>query len=247
MKSNDSFPTKKANKSLANKKYLRILIVEDHLALAENILEFLGEDKYSLDFAYDGLTALHLVSVNQYDVIVLDIMLPGLSGLQICEKIRNDLQCHTPVLFVTARDSIDDKASGFSCGGDDYLSKPFDLLEMELRIQALAKRGTVNKDEKTAGSIHYNAGTLTVSLANGKQIELSGINAKMFEELMQAYPRFVTHESLSRAIWGVDDIDTHTVRSHIYNLRKTLDKTCCHSLIKTLRGHGYRLMPPEDE
>ncbi len=229
------------------KKHLRVLIVEDHRALAENIFEFLGETYYCLDFAYDGLTALHLVSVNQYDVIVLDIMLPGLSGLKLCERIRNDLKCNTPILFMTARDAIEDKTSGFSLGGDDYLVKPFDMREMELRIQALSRRGASNQNERNAGSICFNTGTLEVSLSNGKKVELSGANARLFEILMQAYPRFVSHETLSQAVWGIDDIDLHTLRTHIYNLRKLLNDTLNHSLIKTLRGRGYRLIPPEDK
>ena len=229
------------------KKHLRVLVVEDHRALAENIFEFLGETYYCLDFAYDGLTALHLVSVNQYDVIVLDIMLPGLSGLKLCERIRNDLKCNTPILFMTARDAIEDKTSGFSLGGDDYLVKPFDMREMELRIQALSRRGASNQNERNAGSICFNTGTLEVSLSNGKKVELSGANAILFEMLMQAYPHFVSHETLSQAVWGIDDIDLHTLRTHIYNLRKLLNDTLNHSLIKTLRGRGYRLIPPEDE
>ncbi len=231
----------------AGKKHLRVLIVEDHRALAENIFEFLGETSYCLDFAYDGLTALHLVSVNQYDVIVLDIMLPGISGLKLCERIRNDLECNTPILFMTARDAIEDKASGFSLGGDDYLVKPFDMREMELRIQALSRRGTRKQDVKNAGSICFNTGTLTVSLSNGKKVELSSANARLFEALIQAYPRFVSHDTLSQVVWGIDDIDLHTLRTHIYNLRKLLNDTLGYSLIKTLRGRGYRLIPPEEE
>lgn len=229
------------------KKYLRILIVEDHRALAENIFEFLGDTFYCLDFAYDGLTALHLVSVNRYDVIVLDIMLPGLSGLKVCERIRNDLQCNTPILFMTARDDIEDKTSGFSLGGDDYLVKPFNMREMELRIQALSRRDTPKQDEKNAGSIYFNTGTLIISLNNGKKVELSGTNARLFEALIQAYPRFVSHDILSQSVWGVDDVDLHTLRTHIYNLRKLLKDALSHSLIKTMRGRGYRLIPPEDD
>lgn len=229
------------------KKHLRVLIVEDHRALAENIFEFLGETYYCLDFAYDGLTALHLVSVNQYDVIVLDIMLPGFSGLKLCERIRNDLKCNTPILFMTARDAIEDKTSGFSLGGDDYLVKPFDMREMELRIQALSRRGTSNQNERNAGSICFNTGTLEVSLGNGKKVGLSSANARLFEALVQAYPRFVSHNILSQAVWGIDDIELHTLRTHIYNLRKLLNDALGHSLIKTLRSRGYRLIPPEEE
>lgn len=168
------------NKPHAGKQYLRILIVEDHLALAENLSEFLDEASYDLDFAYDGLTALHLVSVNHYDVIVLDIMLPGLSGLQICERIRKDLRCNTPILFMTARDAIGDKEAGFLRGGDDYLVKPFDMREMELRIQALARRGAGRRDEIVVNALRFDPGTLTVSL-NQKKLELSGTNIRLFE------------------------------------------------------------------
>ena len=239
--------TDRQTKSNTEKPRLRVLIVEDHKALAENLFEFLSENAYCLDFAYDGLTALHLVSVNPYDVIVLDIMLPGLSGLQICERIRNDLQCNTPILFMTARDAIEDKTSGFLRGGDDYLVKPFDMREIELRIQALSRRGLNTQDEINAGSICFNTGTLMVSLNHGKKVELSGSNARLFESLTQAYPHFVSHEDLSHTVWGIDDIDLHTLRTHIYNLRKLLKETLGHSLIKTLRGRGYRLVPPEEE
>lgn len=226
---------------------LRVLIVEDHKPLAENLSEFLGETRYCLDFAHNGLTALHLISVNCYDVIVLDIMLPGLSGLQVCKLIRTDLQCHTPILFMTARDAIEDKTSGFSHGGDDYLVKPFDMREMELRIQALSRRNAEKQPSITAGCICFNTGTLTVSTGNGKALELSGTNARIFEELMRASPNFVAHDTLSHAVWGIDDIDLAVLRTHIYNLRKLLNDTLGHSLIKTLRGRGYRLLPPESE
>ena len=229
------------------KKNLRVLIVEDHRALAENISEFLGESFYYLDFAYDGLTALHLVSVNRYDVIVLDIMLPGLSGLQLCKRIRNDLECNTPILFMTAHDDIEEKTSGFSLGGGDYLVKPFDMREMELRIQALSRRYTVNTDIKNAGSICFNADTLEVSLSGEAKVELSDSNARLFEVLMQHYPRFATHSVLSQAVWGIGDIDPHTLRTHIYNLRKSLNDALGYSLIKTMRGRGYRLIPPEEQ
>ncbi len=233
--------------SKTSKGRLQILIVEDHKALAENLFEFLGESSYSLDFAYDGLTALHLISVNVYDVIVLDIMLPGISGLQICERIRNDLRCNTPILFMSARDAIEDKSSGFLRGGDDYLVKPFDMREIELRIQALARRSIGKQGEINAGSICFNTGTLVVSVKPGIDVELSAANARLFEALIRAYPHFVSHEDLSYTVWGIDDIDLHTLRTHIYNLRKLLNDKLGDSLIKTLRGRGYRLVPPEKE
>src|SRR5699024_10579825 len=119
---------------------IRVLIVEDNTALAENLFEFLGDDQYVLDFATDGLTALHLAATNSYDVIVLDVMLPGVSCFNICKRIRDDLHCSSPIIFMTARDQIDDKINGFETGGDDYLVKPFNLRELALRIDALHRR-----------------------------------------------------------------------------------------------------------
>lgn len=224
---------------------LRVLVVEDHKALAENLAEYLAADRYQLDFAYDGLSALHLVSVNSYDVIVLDIMLPGLSGLQVCERIREDLQCHTPVLFMTARDAIEDKESGYSLGGDDYLVKPFNMREMELRIQALARRDKAQGKKLCAGSVCFDSATFRVEYA-GKGLELSGSNVRLFDTLMRAYPGLVDHETLSQAVWGIEDVDLHTLRTHIYNLRKQLKDGLGHELIKTIRGRGYRLVIPEE-
>lgn len=106
---------------------IRMLIVEDHVALAENLFEYFDQQRYILDFAPDGLTALHLLATNQYDVIVLDVMLPGVSGYEICRRIRTDLKCNTPVIMMTAKDQLQDKEQGFSQGADDYLVKPFNL------------------------------------------------------------------------------------------------------------------------
>ena len=121
---------------------LGILIVEDQKDLAENLFEFLGDDRYTLDYAADGLTALHLLATQTYDVIVLDLMLPGVDGFEICRRIRQDLQCQKPVILMTALSSLADKEKGFNCGADDYLVKPFELKELQLRIDALHRRYT---------------------------------------------------------------------------------------------------------
>src|SRR3546814_93927 len=104
---------------------IRMLIVEDHAGLATNLLEFFDNERYILDFASDGLTALHLIATNEYDVIILDVMLPGLSGFEICRRIRNDLHRSTPVIIMTSKDQLRDKEEGFTVGADDYLVKPF--------------------------------------------------------------------------------------------------------------------------
>ena len=225
--------------------YTRVLIVEDETALAENLLEFLGEERYALDFAANGLTALHLLATNEYDVIVLDIMLPGPSGFEICQRIRNDLQCSSPVIFMTARGSLPDKEEGFALGGDDYLVKPFALRELQLRIDALARRRTAGQGVLAAGPLRYDPGTLEATFQGLGSVELSGVSSRIFELLMKTYPRFVPHDVMSNAIWGTDEGDAHALRTHVYALRKTLKAAFGRSVIKTVHGRGYRLELPE--
>nr|MBF0682485.1 response regulator transcription factor [Pseudomonas sp.] len=156
---------------------LRVLIVEDHMALAENLFEFLGEQDYALDFASDGSTALHLLSTNEYDVIVLDVMLPGLSGFDLCQRIRTDLQCATPIIMMTAKDRIEDKAHAFSLGADDYLVKPFHLRELALRIHALHRRRQGVESVLRAGNVSFDPGTLQVQVGTSEPLQLSGTAA----------------------------------------------------------------------
>ena len=227
---------------------MRLLIVEDQVDLAENLFEFLGEDRYELDFAADGLTALHLLATNAYDVIVLDLMLPGVSGFQICKRVREDLECDTPIIMVTARSALQDKEQGFANGADDYLVKPFELRELQLRVDALHRRRRPARSGLTAGSIHFYPGTLKAELGSAST-ELRGTPARIFEQLVRAYPDFLSHEALNAGIWGdnVGDVDAHTLRTHIYSLRKTLQAELGHPLIKTVHGRGYRLEQPKSE
>jgi DNA-binding response OmpR family regulator len=221
----------------------KILIVEDHRDLAENLFEFLGEQEYALDFAADGLTALHLLSENNYDTIILDAMLPGVNGFNLCKRIRNDLCSSTPIIFMTALDSIEHKTEAFSNGADDYLVKPFNMKELKLRIDALCKRNRQTAPIFSAQDIQYNPGTLTVSLDNKTSMALSGYSATIFEALIKAYPNYISYESLSERLWGNGDGDPHTIRTHVYSLRKTLKTELGKSLIKTIHGRGYLLDP----
>lgn len=226
---------------------IRVLIVEDNTALAENLFEFLGEDRYVLDFATDGLTALHLVATNTYDVIVLDVMLPGVSGFEICQRIREDLLSPSPIIFMTAKDQIDDKINGFTTGGDDYLVKPFNLRELALRINALHRRRRGADTRLRACGVSFDPGTLKVHLDGHPALELSGTAARIFEAMIRAYPNLVSYEQLQGQLWGIDEVDMNTLRTHVYALRKQLQEAFHHPLIKTLRGRGYRLVPPGEE
>lgn len=226
---------------------IRVLIVEDHLPLAENILEYLGEERYALDFAYDGLTALHLLAVNQYDVIVLDVMLPALSGFDLCRRVRSELRSVTPIILVTARSEVEDKVEGFESGADDYLVKPFDLRELKVRIEALHRRSVVRKDSIRAGAMTFDRGTLTLALDGGSSVELSSSGAMIFEALIRRYPSFVSYEELMADLSIKDrEVDAHTLRTHVYNLRRLLKVEFGVEFIRTVRGRGYRLIQPDE-
>lgn len=222
---------------------LRVLIVEDNRQLAENLFEFLGEEAYQLDHAADGLTALHLLATNAYDVIVLDVGLPGVDGLTLCRRLREDLRRETPVLFLTARDSIDDKALGFRAGADDYLVKPFNLRELEMRLQALTRRSRPSSGQVEAGGFIFNPGTLEVLNAQGKRAKLVGYHATILENLLRAHPNLVTYQALSQALWGIDEGDLSSLRTHVYSLRKLLAAEFGRGLIRTHHGRGYSFDP----
>jgi len=228
-----------------NQPQLRLLIVEDQVDLAENLFEFLGEDRYILDFSPDGLTALHLLATQSYDVIVLDLMLPGVNGYDICKRIRNDLQCQTPVILMTALGGLPDKEKGFDYGADDYLVKQFELRELQLRVEALHRRFAPQRPILRAGDILFDPGALEVEL-NGLKTALSGTPARLFELLVRAYPSFLSHEALSDALWGTRHGEMeNSLRTHIYTLRKSLQAGLGNSLVKTIHGRGYSLEGPE--
>lgn len=227
---------------------LKILIVEDHKALAENLFEFFGHNpRYTLDYAPDGLTALHLIATHHYDVIILDLMLPGVSGFEICKRIRLDLRQNTPVIIMTAKDLMEDKETGFSVGADDYLVKPFNLRELQLRIEAVVRRhGNNNTELVNVPGLTYNAGARSISVKGSDPLELTGTSAKLFEQLFYAYPNLVTYEKIAETVWEDREVDRHTIRTHAYALRKLLQQQFGKPLIKTRHGFGYHLIAPDE-
>lgn len=225
------------------KEKLAVLFVEDHQPLTENLAEFFDREPYVTDFAADGLTALHLLATHHYDVVVLDLMLPGVDGLKICEHVRKHLHSSVPIIMLTARDAIEDKISGFAAGADDYLAKPFDMRELELRIQALSRRRFTEGDRLIAGDLIYHPGTLTIETTSGARTVLTGQSANLFEALIRAYPNFVTYAALSNLHWGAEEVSENTIRTHVYMLRKQLKQAFGRSMIKSLYGRGYQLDP----
>jgi len=225
---------------------LRLLLVEDHAALAGNVYDYLGAESYELDHAADGLTALHLLATRNYDVIVLDVMLPGIDGFTICRRIRQDLKSAVPVLLLTARDSIEDKTEGFAAGADDYLVKPFAMKELELRVQALHRRSLARRDILEAGPLRYDLGQQRVWI-EGQPLDLPPTAARILEVLMRAWPRLVSHEELARAVWSDAPPEANALRTHVSALRKTLMQHCPADMIRALYGRGYRLVRPGED
>jgi DNA-binding response OmpR family regulator len=226
---------------------MRILIIEDHPDILANLYGFLEPKGHVLDAARNGYAGLALASENQYDVIVLDVMLPGLNGLELCEKLRTELKNATPVLMLTARDSLADKVAGFDSGADDYLVKPFSLVELEVRLKALVRRahGTPAAQSKLQfGELAFDPDTQQAERA-GVPVLLTKTGYTLLRSLMTSAPRIVSRETLEHAIWGDDRPDSDALRTHIHALRQALDKPFPYPMLHTVAGVGYRLALPD--
>ncbi len=219
-----------------------LLLIEDHQDIAEMVYAYFEHRGYVMDYAADGVTGLHLAVTNEYDVIILDLMLPGMDGLQLCEKLRKEGRRATPLLMLTARDTLEDKVAGLDVGADDYLVKPFDMEELEARIKALIrrKRGRVSPETLSVGDLVLDTGTLRVQ-REGKDIRLSPIALKILTVLMRSAPRVVSRREVEREVWGEILPDSDTLRSHLYNLRKQIDRPFNKPLLHTIQGAGYRI------
>jgi DNA-binding response OmpR family regulator len=223
---------------------MRILVIEDNRDILANILDYLQLKGFSVDCAQDGLSGLHLASTGHYDLIVLDIMLPGIDGFQVCKRLREDGHNEVPILMLTARDALDDRLHGLNVGADDYLIKPFALSELVARIEAILRRsqGSRKRQLKVADLL-YDLDTLHVSRA-GQPLKLNPIGLKLLAVLMQKSPAVIRREALEEALWGDDSPDSDSLRSHIHQLRQVLDKPFPTPLLHTLHGVGYRLAEP---
>jgi len=220
---------------------MHILIIEDNPDIAANLGDYLEDRGHTVDFAGDGVTGLHLAVVNDFDAIVLDLQLPGMDGLDVCRKLREDAGKGTPVLMLTARDRLEDKLAGFDTGADDYLVKPFALQEVEARLDVLSRRGRHRGSRVLqVGDLKYNLDTLTVDRGE-LQIELNPIGLKLLKCLMEASPNVVTRAELEKEVWGEEMPDSDSLRVHIHSLRAQIDKPFGSKMIQTRHGIGYRL------
>jgi DNA-binding response OmpR family regulator len=225
---------------------LRILLIEDNRDLAANITDFLSKKGHVADYAMDGVTGLHLALNLPLDVIILDIMLPQIDGISLCERYRQEAEEQASIIMLTARDTIGDKLNGFAAGADDYLVKPFSLLELEARILALNRRHESASTFLQVGGIRVDTGTRTVTVKN-KEVYLNKTCFSLLVMMLEASPNYVTRREFEEKLWGDYPPGSDVLRSHVYILRKALDQGVNRSCIETARGVGFRLALDEDE
>ncbi len=225
---------------------MRILIVEDHADLAMNIGDFLSAQGHRVDFAEDGAVALHVLSQARFDAVVLDLNLPRIDGLVVCQRLRNRLGLDVPVLMLTARDSLADKIKGYQAGAWDYLVKPFALQELQLRLEALRLRTHGTQRCLELGPLRLDVAAQQAS-RDGREVPLHRACVQILELLMRAAPQVVSRADIEYLLWGDDPPPSNPLRSHMHALRRALDKPFDRALLHTVRGSGYCLRVEVDD
>ncbi len=222
------------------------LVIEDNPDLVANLYDFLEPKGYVLDAAYDARTGYQYAQDKEYDIIILDLTLPGMDGLELCRRLRDSGNI-TPVLILTARDTLNAKLEGFAAGSDDYLVKPFALQELDARIRALVRRARCEqrREPLRVSDLVFDPDTLKVERA-GKHITLPPIPLKMLALLIRQSPRVVPKRELERRIWGNERPDSDALRTHLHVLRSAIDKPFETQLLRTVHGMGYQLAAPDE-
>lgn len=218
---------------------MRILIVEDDKKVAGFIKKGLEEETYAVDVAYDGEEGFHLAAMNDYDMIILDLMLPKMDGLEVLAQLR-DKKVSTPILLLTAKDAVEDKVTGLNKGADDYLTKPFAFSELLARIRSLLRRGQAEtQTELKVGDLILDMVSHKVS-REGEEIELTGKEYSLLEYFMRNEGKVLTRTMIAEHVWDYNfDTFTNVIDVYVNHLRKKIDKKYPAKLLHTLRGVGY--------
>ena len=218
---------------------MRILVVDDEKKIVSFIQRGLKENHYVVDVAYDADTALETAEINPYDLIILDIMLDGKDGIAVCQQLRKN-KVNTPVLMLTARDSVRDKVRGLDAGADDYLTKPFAFDELLARVRALLRRESTEKiNVLKVGDLELNQLTREVK-RNSQVVTLTAKEYSLLEYFMLNANQVITRTMISEHVWKEDfDSFTNVIDVYVKHLRNKIDKGFTLSLIKTVRGVGY--------
>jgi len=223
---------------------MRILVVEDEHRLAAVLKQGLLEQGYAVDVAHDGEVGLGLAELEPYDLLVLDVMLPGLDGLALCRRLRAKGR-HMPVLLLTARDAVDDRVTGLDSGADDYLTKPFAFRELLARVRALLRREGRSRDPLLrAGDLTLDPATREVR-RGGRTVELTSKEYAILEYLLHHPNRVLTRTQIAEHVWDYDFVAmSNVIDVYIRSLRRKLDDNDESRLLHTVRGAGYQLRPP---
>ncbi|HEX2913820.1 MAG TPA: response regulator transcription factor [Chloroflexia bacterium] len=223
---------------------MHILVVEDEQKIARMVRRVLTEERHNVDVAYDGISGLDLAESNSYDLIILDLMLPGMDGIEICRRVRAE-GINSILLMLTARGGVEDRVTGLNAGADDYLVKPFAITELLARVNALLRR---RDRAPEINSTMLTVGDLTLDLVRhevkrgGKIIELTAKEFALLEYLMRHPGQVLTRTQITDQIWRYDlDALSNVVDTYIHYLRDKIDKGFAHPLLKTVRGVGYKL------
>lgn len=224
----------------------KLLIIEDNPDIVANLYAFFEPKGFELDNAHNGIRGLDMVSNHRYDVILLDVMLPGMDGTTLCQKLREELHDKTPVLMLTARDTVLDKVAGFDSGADDYLVKPFSLVELESRIKALIRRHQNEYFEHTItiGDLTLNASQHIVSREDNV-LKLTPTGFKIVKALMSASPRVMSKSELEEKVWGDNIPSSDALRTHLHSVRAQVDKPFEKMMIITVPSVGYQIVDPD--
>jgi len=224
---------------------LRILLIEDQRDIAANIWDFLELRGFVMDHAADGVNGLRMALEGGYDAIILDLGLPKLDGIDLCRALRRANR-DTPVLMLTARDTLQDKLTGFAEGADDYVVKPFAMKELEARIRALHRRGRMQHGDRLhVADLMLDPLDYTVERA-GERLTLTRAGLVLLEALMRKSPNLVRHNDLAHALWGDGAGDIATLHTHLSVLRAAIDRPFKTHLLHTVHGFGYRIAEQAD-
>jgi DNA-binding response OmpR family regulator len=225
---------------------MHVLIVEDNVDLCANMWDFLESRGHTVDAAHDGASGFDRAVEHDFDVMVLDLSLPIIDGVEVCRRLRAETKKAIPILILTARDSLEDKLLSFDSGADDYLVKPFALQELEARLLALKRRAQPDVDNNTlqVADLTMNLDTLTVQ-RDGHPIKLTPMDMRILELLMRQTRRVISRRELEKLLWQDEPPDSDALRAHIHTLRCAIDKPFAPALIRTIHGVGYRLAEPD--
>jgi DNA-binding response OmpR family regulator len=226
---------------------MRILVIEDNHRLSSSLASNLTHEGYSVDTAYDGQEGQDLAELAPYDLIILDILLPKKDGLEVCRELRRR-RIHTPILLLTARDSVDDRVRGLDCGADDYLVKPFAMRELLARLRALLRRQQPYKNGRLEmADLVVDPVTHTVE-REGRPIDLTPKEFALLEFLLYHPNQVVTREMIEQHIWNYDfESESNVIDVYVRRLRRKIDDPFATKLLTTVRGVGYRLQPPSGQ